>query len=417
MSKITTILSATLIVGAIGGSHLVMTTVAEAAQLYENTDDEVLQVARVDPYAGLIRISLDIPEGKTFKRVVVARPDEDRYRLMSELDAAALGILDGDVEGLVLAETTDLGVIRPGKLVDNWVGFYEYEGDGLRLLERNPADVMYIGLVLADAKTGVESRYYHKVNYRNCAHDQTIISEEIIMCDVKHEAWKAIYVPESIEPTDDAPTWEEELVMLAKNTVKDEFDELGALEAIKVEGGEIDAEQIETLKTKGEAMEFAKFPEMAEIQAIKEDYLTRVVALKTAETGTDQGIGAPSASGGSGTQSDTKPQSSAGAQSAAQGTTQGAANLQNKAESQSTPTVSTENTVKNDVQVEQVSEFNAGSGDKSEEDQEEVAIPKLGGSWLERYGLALIIAGASMTGVIGWLLIGLIGKKRKHDER
>lgn len=44
-------------------------------------------------------------------------------------------------------------------------------------------------------------------------------------------------------------------------------------------------------------------------------------------------------------------------------------------------------------------------------------MPKLGGSWLERYGVALLIAGASLTGVVGWFLIAVVGKKRKRDER
>ena len=51
------------------------------------------------------------------------------------------------------------------------------------------------------------------------------------------------------------------------------------------------------------------------------------------------------------------------------------------------------------------------------EDQEELAVPKLGGSWAERYGIALLIAGASLIGVTGWFLIGMLIKKRKRDER
>lgn len=429
MSKIITILSATLMAaGAIGGSSLVVTApvsaVAEPIGLQENTDDGIFRVMRLDPYAGMMRLKLVIPEGKTLKRVVTARPAEDQYRLMPELDTAALRILDGNVEELILSEFANPELMMLGQVFDNWVGFsvYDYLETGLRFLELNPADVMYVGVLLQDTETGEETRYYHKVNYRSCAHEQVIISGDIIMCEVEHGAGKSIYVPEATGLTGEAPTWEEELVILAKDTVKEYFDELKALEKVKDEGGKIEVGQIEALKIKGEGMDFAKFPELSEIKAIKADYLMRVEALNSTETGTGQGTGQGTGmgqgsghgsnqlsssglgvSGNSGAQSATKPQS--------------VIEIQSGSIVQSASGGSTESEGENDAKVEQVSEFGMGLSGERVEDQEELMVPKLGGSWAERYGIALLIAGASLIGVTGWFLIGVFIKKRKRDGR
>lgn len=423
MSKIITILSATLMAaGAIGGSSLVATApvsaVAEPTGLQENTDDGIFRVMRLDPYAGMIRLKLVIPEGKTLKRVVTARPAEDQYRLMPELDTAALRILDGNVEELILSEFANPELMMLGQVFDNWVGFsvYDYLETGLRFLELNPADVMYVGVLLQDTETGEETRYYHKVNYRSCAHEQVIISGDIIMCEVEHGAGKSIYVPEATGLTGEAPTWEEELVILAKDTVREYFDELKALEKVKDEGGKIEAGQIEALKIKGEGMDFAKFPELSEIKAIKADFLMRVEALNSAETGTGQGTGQGTGMGqGSGHESNQLPSSGLGV--SGNSGAQSATKPQSGSRVQSTSGSSTESEGENDARVEQVSEFGMGLGGEWVKDQEELAVPKLGGSWVEQYGIALLIAGASLIGVTGWFLIGMLIKKRKRDER
>lgn len=428
MSKIITILSATLMAaGAIGGSSLTVTAPVSAAEptgLQENTDDGIFRVMRLDPYAGMMRLKLVIPEGKTLKRVVTARPDEDRYRLMLELDAAALKVLDGGAEGLILSEFANPELMMLGQVFDNWVGFsvYDYLETGLRFLELNPADVMYVGILLQDTETGEEIRYYHKVNYRSCAHEQVIISGDIIMCEVEHGEGKSIYVPEATELTGEAPTWEEELVILAKDTVKEYFDELKALEKAKDEGGKIEVGQIEALKVKGEGMDFAKFPELSEIKAIKADFLMRVEALNSTETGTGQGTGQGTGMGqGSGHGSNQLPSSGLGVSgnSGVQSATkpQSVVEIQSASRVQSTSGSSTESEGENDARVEQVSEFGMGLSGEWVEDQEELAVPKLGGSWAERYGIALLIAGASLIGVTGWFLIGMLIKKRKRDER
>ena len=66
MSKIIAILSATLMAaGAIGGLSLVVTAPVSAAEptgLQENTDDGIFRVMRLDPYAGMMRLKLVIPE-------------------------------------------------------------------------------------------------------------------------------------------------------------------------------------------------------------------------------------------------------------------------------------------------------------------------------------------------------------------
>lgn len=431
MSKAKIILSAAAVMaGALGGPGLMVMASTEPALYSENTYDEIFRVMRLDPYAGLMRLRLDIPKEQVLRRIVVARPDEDRYRLMSELDAAALGILDGNAKGLVVVESS-LGVGVTGRVVDDWAGFYEYDGGGLRLLKRNPADVMYAGMILQDTKTGEESRRYYKVNYRTCAHEQAIMTEEVTICDVKHADGKTVFVPETRELTGNPPTWEEELAALARETVQEDFEELEAFEAMKAGGGEIKAEQIEELKARGEKMGFAKFPEMDTIGAIKTDYLARVEALGKV-TGGGQGTQVPSQ--GSSQEPSREPSqepeepsripqgsSESGAPSVALG-------VQSDFGIQSTKKVQSTKEPQVVIGVQNTDSASAGDNlsedqapkieiDTSAGDQEEVAVPKLGGSWLERYWLAVTVAGASLTGAVGWFLIGLVAKKRKRNER
>jgi len=428
MPKIGTILTAgVVLMGALGAPGIVgaTSTGVGVVGLQENVYNEFFKAMRLDPNSGFLRLNLTTPEGWKVARLVVARPGEDRYRLMTELDAAAMGVLDGEAEGLELLEQENMEMIAARPMFDDWVGFNfsDYMNGGLKFLERNPADVIYVGLMLRDEKTGREEKQYYKLDYRSCAHEEAILTGERIMCDVVHEAGKSRFVPEAVDDLSEPPTWEEELVMLAKNTVKEYFDELEALEAVKAGGGEIETEQIEILKAKGEEMDFAKFPEMAEIRAIKVDYSTRVVALKTMETETDQGTTTPSIPNDSEVQSTTKPQSGAGVQSISQGNVQDTAESQSEVKSQSVlkvqsvPVDLAGNAAKDDAQMEWASELNVESGDGQTDDQEGVAVPKLGGSWLKRYGLALLIAGASAIGVVGWFLIGIFSKKHKRSEK
>ncbi len=426
MSKAKTILSAAMVMaGALGGPLATMAT-TEPVQLHENIEDGIFRVMRLDPYAGMMRLYLTIPEGQVIKRVVTARPGDDRYRLMPELDAAALKMLDGDAEGLILKEFENPGIMVLGQTFDNWAGFsvYDYMDTGLRFFDLNPADVIYVGIVLEDVNTGEETRYYHKVDYRSCAHEQVIKTGEIIMCEVEHEAGRTVYVPEASKLTAEAPTWEEELAALAKEAVKEDFDELETLEAVQAEGGKIEAKQVEALEARGKAMDFAKFPEMAEIEAIKTDYSVRVAALRQAVT----------------TESEQKPQepqkpqesqrpsvpSASGAadvSGASSGSNERELVKSVQVQDNSTPVKrvnsevdSRSSSAEGSEEVAQV-EVPESSAERAEESEDVMAIPKLGGSWLERYWLALVVAGASLTGVVGWFLIGALAKKRKHNER
>lgn len=426
MSKAKTILSAAMVMaGTLGGPLATMAT-TEPVQLHENIEDGIFRVMRLDPYAGMMRLYLTIPEGQVIKRVVTARPGDDRYRLMPELDAAALKMLDGDAEGLILKEFENPGIMVLGQTFDNWAGFsvYDYMDTGLRFFDLNPADVIYVGIVLEDVNTGEETRYYHKVDYRSCAHEQVIKTGEIIMCEVEHEAGRTVYVPEASKLTAEAPTWEEELAALAKEAVKEDFDELETLEAVQAEGGKIEAKQVEALEARGKAMDFAKFPEMAEIEAIKTDYSVRVAALRQAVT----------------TESEQKPQepqkpqesqrpsvpSASGAadvSGASSGSNERELVKSVQVQDNSTPVKrvnsevdSRSSSAEGSEEVAQV-EVPESSAERAEESEDVMAIPKLGGSWLERYWLALVVAGASLTGVVGWFLIGVLAKKRKHNER
>lgn len=426
MSKAKTILSAAMVMaGALGGPLATMAT-TEPVQLHENIEDGIFRVMRLDPYAGMMRLYLTIPEGQVIKRVVTARPGDDRYRLMPELDAAALKMLDGDAEGLILKEFENPGIMVLGQTFDNWAGFsvYDYMDTGLRFFDLNPADVIYVGIVLEDVNTGEETRYYHKVDYRSCAHEQVIKTGEIIMCEVEHEAGRTVYVPEASKLTAEAPTWEEELAALAKEAVKEDFDELETLEAVQAEGGKIEAKQVEALEARGKAMDFAKFPEMAEIEAIKTDYSVRVAALRQAVT----------------TESEQKPQepqkpqesqrpsvpSASGAadvSGASSGSNERELVKSVQVQDNSTPVKrvnsevdSRSSSAEGSEEVAQV-EVPESSAERAEESEDVMAIPKLGGSWLERYWLALVVAGASLTGVVGWFLIGVLAKKRKRNER
>lgn len=422
MSKTTTILSAAvLLAGTSGGLGAVMTppiAVSASAgdtQLYENYYDDFFEMTRLNPNTGSVRLTFKVPEEQTLKRVVVARPGDDRYRLISELDGLALRMLDGEIEGLELSETPDSELTAWNGWFDRWVGTWDDLGS--EFLKRNPADVMYIGLVLQDAKTGEEIKYYHKIDYRSCAHEQPILSGEIIMCEAKkHGERKAVYLPESVDIASTPPTWEEELAMLAKKTVEEDFDALEALEAVLAEGGEIEMAQIEELEERGEEMKFAKFPDITEVKAVKADYLARVEALKRV-IGNGQEVQEPqepsvpvvtpvnpvgsNGSGGSGIQSTTVSQNVAPVQNVLE--------VQSVLGSQSTLT-----DLVGDAGVEALApEFGA----ESDAERTEIEVPKLGGSWWECYGTALLIAGASLAGVMGWFLIAVIGKKRKRDER
>lgn len=431
MSKITTILSAAVLLAGTSGGLGVMPIVpgselasASASalvgdtRLYENFYDDFFEMTRLNPNTGSVRLTMKVPEGQTLQRVVVARPGDDRYRLISELDKLAPKMLDGEVEGLELSETPDLMVAWNGWF-DRWVGTWDdLESE---FLERNPADVMYVGLVLQDVMTGEETRYYHKIDYRSCAHEQPILSGEVIMCEAKKDGeGKAVYLPESVDNVSTPPTWEEELAMLAQKTVKEDFDALEALEAVLAEGGEIEAAQIEELETRGEGMEFAKFPDITEVKAVKADYLARVEALKRAmgngqvqEPQEPQNPSVPvvvpttpdafDVPGGSGVQSAAASQSTLPVQSIL--------GVQSGLDIQSASTSPAE-----DVGADALAPELSAKSD-AEQAEEQIGVPKLGGSWLERYGVALLIAGASLTGVVGWFLIAVVGKKRKRDER
>lgn len=432
MSKITTILStAVLLAGTSGGFGVMpissmsgpVSALAEDTQLYENFYDDTFEMSRLNPNTGRVRLTMKVAEGQTLQRVVVARPGDDRYRLISELDELALKILDGEVEGLELSETPDSEMMVWNGWFDRWVGVW---GDlGSEFLKRNPADVIYIGLILRDTKTGEETRYYHKIDYRSCAHEQPILSGEAIMCEAKkYGEEKAIYLPESVDTVSTPPTWEEELAMLAKETVKEDFDALEALEAVKAEGGEIELAQIEELETRGEGMEFAKFPDIAEVKVVKTDYLTRVEVLRRAvgngqegqepqepqesqEPQRPQGVQGSSAPVVAPATSDGL--SGSGVQSTA--VFQSTMPVQSNLGVQSTLVGPVEDTEADDL----VPDFSVESD--VEQAEEQIEVPKLGGSWLERYGWAFLIAGASLAGVVVWFLVTAIGKKRKRDER
>lgn len=427
MSKAKTILSAAMVMaGALGGPSLATMATTAPAQLHENIEDGIFRVMRLDPYAGMMRLYLTIPEGQAIKRVVTARPGDDRYRLMPELDAAALKMLDGDAEGLILKEFENPGIMVLGQTFDNWVGFsvYDYMDTGLRFFDLNPADVIYVGIVLEDVNTGEETRYYHKVDYRSCAHEQVIETGEIIMCEVEHEAGKTVYVPEASKLTTEAPTWEEELVALAKEAVKEDFDELEALEAVRVEGGKIEAKQVETLEAREKEMDFAKFPEMTAIEAMKTDYSERVAALRqVVATESEQEPQKP--------QKPQEPQRPSVPGISGATDVSGVSSGSNERElvksvqvqDNSTPVKrvnsevdSRSSSAEGSEEVARV-EVSESSAERAEESEDVMAIPKLGGSWLERYWLALVVAGASLTGVVGWFLIGVLAKKRKHNER
>lgn len=427
MSKAKTILSVAMVMaGTLSGPSLSTMATTAPAQLHENIEDGIFRVMRLDPYAGMMRLYLTIPEGQAIKRVVTARPGDDRYRLMSELDAVALKMLDGDAEGLILNEFKNPGIMVLGQTFDNWVGFsvYDYMDTGLRFFDLNPADVIYVGIVLEDVNTGEETRYYHKVDYRSCVHEQVIETGEIIMCEVEHEAGKTVYVPEASGLTTEAPTWEEELVTLAKEAVKEDFDELEALEAMRAEGGKIEAKQVEALEARGKEMDFAKFPEMAAIEAIKTDYLARVAALRqVVATESEQepqkpqkpqepqrpsvpGIsGATDVSGVSSGSNERELVTAVQVQDNSTSVKRANSEVNSRSSSME---------VSEEVAQVEVSE---SSAERAEESEDVVAVPKLGGSWLERYRLALVVAGASLTGVVGWFLIGALAKKRKRNER
>lgn len=426
MSKAKTILSAVVVMaGALGGPLATMAT-TEPVQLHENIEDGIFRVMRLDPYAGMMRLYLTIPEGQVIKRVVTARPGDDRYRLMPELDAAALKMLDGDAEGLILKEFENPGIMVLGQTFDNWVGFavYDYMDTGLRFFDLNPADVIYVGIVLEDVNTGEETRYYHKVDYRSCAHEPVIETGEIIMCEVEHEAGKTVYVPEASGLTTEAPTWEEELVALAKEAVKEDFDELEALEAVRAEGGKIEAKQVEALEAREKKMDFAKFPEMAAIEAMKTDYSARVAALRqVVATESEQEPQKP--------QKPQEPQRPSVPGISGAMDVSGVSSGSNERElvksvqvqDNSTPVKrvnsevdSRSSSAKGSEEVARV-EVPESSAERAKESEDVVAVPRLGGSWLERYWLALVVAGASLTGVVGWFLIGALAKKRKRNER
>lgn len=425
MSKTTTILSAAvLLTGVFGGLGVVMASpisvsasiVASGdgdAQLYENYYDDYFEMTRLNPSTGSVRLTLKVPEGRTLKRVVAARPGDDRYRLISELDELALMMLDGEVEGLELSEmpASEMTVAWNGWF-DHWVGTWDDVGS--EFLERNPADVIYIGLVMQDTKTGEETRSYHKVNYRSCAHEQAILSGEIIMCEAKVKEGRAVYLPESVDEVGTPPTWEEELATLAKKSVQEDFEALEALEAVPAEGGEIEAAQIEELEVRGEGMTFVKFPDIAEVKAVQVDYLARVEVLKRTlenEQETQEPV-LPAAPGVTTAVSGVvEVTSSAGVQSNME--------VQSAIDSQSDFSVQSDLvSIAEGVETETLMpEAEVKSENKEEDEQEKVTVPKLGGSWWERYGMALLIVGASLTGVIGWFLIGVLIKKRKRSER
>lgn len=391
-------------------------TIDDISQLRENTEDEIFKVMRLDPSAGMLRLSLTIPEGRTLKRIVVARPGEDKYRLIKDLDAAAAKILDGEAEGLILNEVQNPLVL--GQTFDNWVGFaiYDYIETGVRFLERNPADVMYVGVVIGDVATDDEARYYYKLDYRSCAHQQAIIEGEIIMCEIRHEDGKLIFVPEASKITDEVPTWEGELLELAKNVVAEYFDSLEAVEAMRVEGKKIERGQIEALEDGQEKMDvmLAKFPKMREISALSDDYATRVAALKlVVEASREPSDGATEV---------VRPSEVVGVVDKALGTI-GEGVVENNAVGAPTG-VTTVVAAEKDIMPridegeKKMEGAKASSGEEAEK-RAEIAVPNLGGesTWLERYGVALLLAGAVATGVAGWFTIGMFAKKRKHKER
>lgn len=438
MSKTTMILStAVLAAGMLGVPNVVVSRVAamgvstianvegenEPTQLRENTNDEFFKILRLDPNAGMVRLNLTIPDGQKLKQVVAARPGEDRYRMMGELDKKALGILDGEVEGLILVETENIDAMVLGQTFDNWVGFSMYGDEGMRT--RNPADVIYIGVTLQDTETGEEMRYYHKINYRGCAHQDVVLKGEIIMCEARHEGGKTEIFPEASEILNKVPTWEEELLELAQGAVKEYFEDLEEVEAKKAEGTEVGVSEIETLE--GESVEMkavlAKFPvEIEEIVKLGTDFETRVAVLRDENS---NGVGGST----SGTQGGSAGAGGTGVGSTGAAPTMPLPIIPSVDVTKPTTAMTSVATAMRESDAEKDGEASATApelvavdatlttGDQVDNDNG-MAVPKLGGAktWLGRYGLALLIAGASIVGVMGWFLIGLIGKRRKQER-
>lgn len=424
MSKITTILMTTgLTLGMLGTPNLVVAASPGSAELVENVYNDFFRPTRVDPYAGLVMLALMMPDGWDLERIVAARPAEDRYRLMSELDAAALSILDGGDERLILAEVEGLDERIQKWRFENWVGFWmhDYMTGGVKFMERNPADVIYIGVLLSETMTGTKQKYYYKIDYRDCAHQPVILSGEATTCMVENEDGKIVkIVPDFQEEMTTPPTWEEELFTLGQEEVREYLEALERLEAAQAAGERIEEGQIAALENKQTEIseQLARFPGVT-VAAIDEDYQARLAALREALMNQET----ESSGGGSvnGTTTGVTSEVDGGAEETetAKGASVSevtevteAATVTGTSLEMIKPETMTENVDLPETRDEALSMEGAGeTGDLKE-------VPKLGGEKAEdkRYGLAVLIGGASLIGIGGWFLIGLISKKRKRQE-